>query len=266
MTWRVPRIWEGGECWILGGGPSLPRQFGVPEEVIQNVMSQDLPLSSYSPYMTPIHKKHVIGVNTAFLIGDWIDMVFWGDKNWYLKNRNALAGFKGLKVTCHPYFANGKFRSENVKHTPKDNSHNKGISPTPHKVSWNANSGAAAISVAANMGVKRIVLLGFDMKLGTDGRQHWHSKYSGPGEYTPREEKKLPFLRHLAGFPAIARDAHGLGIEIINACPDSSINVFPRMTAMDVLNGMSVPVVDISKLPPPDSPPVRIMRGGRRRR
>ncbi len=169
MSWRIPRIWEGGDCWILGGGPSLPRQFDVPEEVIQNVMSQDLPLSSYSPHMGSIHKKHVIAVNTAFLIGNWIDLVFWGDKAWYLKNRKALAAFKGLKVTSHPYFANGRFRNENVKHTPKDSSHNKGISPDPHRVAWNGNSGAAAISVAANMGVKRIILLGFDMKVGSTG-------------------------------------------------------------------------------------------------
>jgi len=265
MAWRIPRIWEGGECWILGGGPSLPRQFDVPEEIIQNVMSQDLPLSAYSPYMDSIHKKHAIGVNTAFLIGNWIDVVFWGDKGWYLKHRKLLAEFTGLKVTSHPYFANGRFRSENVKHTPKDNSHNKGITPDPHKVAWNGNSGAAAISVAANMGAKRIVLLGFDMKLGDDGRQHWHSDYSGPGKYTPRKKEKLPFIRHMSGFPAIARDAAVRGIVIINASPDSAIDIFPKMTVKDVLKGLPVPVVDITKLPPPASPQVKIIRGRRRK-
>ena len=37
-NWFVPRMWNDGECWILGGGSSLPRQFGVPESVIEKVM------------------------------------------------------------------------------------------------------------------------------------------------------------------------------------------------------------------------------------
>jgi len=56
MPWKVPRIWE----------------FEVPEEVIQRVLTKELPPSAYSPYMHPIHNKHVIGVNAAFLIGQYI--------------------------------------------------------------------------------------------------------------------------------------------------------------------------------------------------
>ena len=240
MTWRVPKLWGGGECWILGGGPSLPGQFGVPEEVIQKVFDKELPLNTYSPYMSAIHEKHVIGVNMAFKIGDWIDMVFWGDKKWYLNNRVELGEFKGLKVTCHPHFANGNFQKENVKSVVKDNAHPVGISSDPSKASWNSNSGAAAISVAANMGATKIVLVGFDMKLGADKKQHWHSEY---GIIQPREPKHLPFHRHLAGFPHIARDARHRGITIINACPDSEIVDFPKMSVADVLNGVDIPAV-----------------------
>ena len=252
MTWRVPKLWEGGECWILGGGPSLPVQFGVPEEVIQKVLAKELPLNAYSPYMEAIHSKHVIGVNMAYKIGDWIDMVFWGDKKWYLNNRVELGEFKGLKVTCHPYFANGSFKNENVKSVVKDNSHPAGISSDPSKASWNSNSGAAAISVAANMGATRIVLVGFDMKLGTDQRQHWHSEY---GITKPREPKHLPFHRHLVGFPHIAKDAKARGITIINACPDSAIQDFPKMSVANVLNGMDIPEVIITT-PPRNKPPL----------
>ena len=166
MSWNVPRIWNGGECWILGGGPSLPRQFDVPDEVIKKVLSKELPLSTYSPYMAAIHKKHVIGVNVMYKIGDWVDLVFWGDKRWFLTNRAGLAEFKGLKVTCHPYFNTPQFKAENVKLVPKDNNKPQGISDKQNSASWNSNSGSAAISVAANMGATKIVLLGFDMKLG----------------------------------------------------------------------------------------------------
>lgn len=235
MTWTAPPIWDGGECWVIGGGPSIPKQFGVPEEVIKAVLSKELPLGAYSPYMQAIHDKHVIGVNMAFQIGDWIDMIFFGDKKWYFQNRQALAVFPGLKVTCHPYFANDKFRKEYIKHVGRDRNHPRGISPDPRRASWNANSGAAAISVAANMGVKRIILLGFDMKLGEGFRQHWHSEYSisGRGDV---DAKKLPFRRHLLGFVEIAKDAKKRGIEIINASPDSKITELRKISVKEILN------------------------------
>ena len=263
MTWRVPQLWEGGECWILGGGPSLPRQFEVPDEVIQGVLEKKLPLSAYSPYMAPIHKKHVIGVNMAFKIGDWIDMVFWGDKRWYLTHRGEIADFRGLKVTCHPYFANYKHNGENIKYITKDNNRPKGISSDPRKASWNANSGAAAISVAANMGETRSILIGFDMKLNAQGNQHNHGEY-GSVNRGAKDPKKLPFYRHLAGFPVIARDAQKRGITIINACPDSAIKDFPKMTVSDILDGEKVIPV-----PVPIGPSMRHeqrARHGQRRR
>jgi len=236
MTWRVPRLWEGGECWILGGGPSLPRQFEVPEEVIEQVLSKELPLSAYSPYMASIHGKHVIGVNMAFLIGDWIDMLFFGDKKWYFTNRELVAKYRGLKVTCQPHFNKKKFVDEHIKFLAQDRNHPTGISANPHMVAWNVNSGAAAISVAVSTGVKRIILVGFDMRLDDNKRQHWHSEYGTFGK-DHKDGKKLPFHRHILGFPKIAKEAKALGVEIINASPDSAIEDFPKISVKELVNG-----------------------------
>ena len=74
--WQVPKMWEGGECWIIGGGPSMPLQFGVPEDVVRGVLAGQLPFSTYSPFLSPIHDKHVIGINAAFLLGPWLDVIF----------------------------------------------------------------------------------------------------------------------------------------------------------------------------------------------
>ena len=250
MSWAVPRLWEGGECWILGGGPSLPKQFDVPNEVIEAVWRKELPLNTYSPYLSPIHDKHVIGVNMAFMIGDWIDVLFWGDKKWYLNNRHLVAKFKGLKTTCHPYFNTEKYKNEGVRHLAKDNQKSKGISSSPGKVSWNGNSGAAAISIAANMGATKIILVGFDMTLSEKERQHWHSEY-GTAQVKNRSPKNLPFNRHLIGFLPIAKDARQRKITIINASPDSAIVELPKMSVKDVLSGAPIP-----KNPPlPDKPP-----------
>lgn len=234
MSWQVPRMWEEGDVWIIGGGPSLPQQFEIPDEVVQRVQSEELPPSTYSPYLAAIHDKHVIAVNSGYLLGDWIDMVFFGDKGWWLNNRKRLAKFPGLKVSCHPKVDSHEFVTEHIKYVAKDRDHTKGLSPNPGMISWNLNSGGAAMSVAANTGVKRIILLGFDMRLGTRDKQHWHGLY-GTAKRRVVNPRKLPFHRHLRGFPAIAEDAKNRNIEILNACPNSKIDCFRKVTVKEVL-------------------------------
>jgi len=75
--------------------------------------------------------------------------------------------------------------------------------------------------------------LGFDMRLDTANSQHFHSVYNTNGK--PKNVRSLPFQRHLQGFPAIARDAKSLGIQIINVNPESAINEFPKMSLKEAL-------------------------------
>jgi len=243
-------MWEGGECWIIGGGPSMPQQFGVPEDVIDSIVRGDNPPSMYSPYMAAIHGKHVIAINVAFLIGDWIDMVFFGDNKFFVSYQKQLAEFPGLKVTCNSKFSSGTYDGENIKYVAKDKSHSHGISDNQRMVSWNGNSGAAAISIAANAGCERIILLGFDMKVGSDQRQHWHDLYRVVGRkphktkrgriVNPNQVKHLPFARHLRGFPDIACDTEKRGITILNASPDSAIEQFKKVTVKEILHNGKV--------------------------
>src|SRR4030067_1990216 len=222
MNWQVPRMWEDGDVWILGGGPSLTCQFDIPEHVVQKVMRGESSPSEYSPYMEAIHQKHVIGINVAYLIGDWIDMMFFGDNKFFQIHKERLAAWPGLKVTCHTIGQKYPW----VKYLAQDKSHIRGISPNPKMVSWNANSGSAAISVAANAGASRIILVGFDMSLNNSGNQHWHTLYrnmptAAPPKGKQRDGGRKPqatFTRHLLGFPEIAADAKRRGIEIINVC------------------------------------------------
>lgn len=234
MPWKVPNMWKNGECWIIGGGPSLPRQFDVPETVIQDVLSGRSPVSVYSPYFSAIHAKHSIGINQAFRIGDWMDMVFFGDRKFYLTNRFDLGNFPGLKVTSSTNVTAHCAKEENIKVTPRDGNHPKGISMRPGFVAWNNNSGAAAISVAAQAGATRIVLVGFDMSLGANNALHWHKLYPKM-DIVSQVPKVLPFAKHLEGFAHIKEDADRLGIEIINASPDSKIEEFRKVSVKELL-------------------------------
>ncbi len=234
MIWKVPQLWLDGECWIIGGGPSMPRQFGVPEETIRAVTLKQQKADAYSQYLAPLHSRHTIGINNAYMIGDWIDALFFGDCAWYVMHRIPLANWPKLKVTCCTRFANKQEANcDGIKYLAKDKARSYGISQDPSTVAWNFNSGAAAISLAAHLGVRRIILLGFDMKLDDKHVSHWFGTHAdirrGGKVPTP------PFARHLKGFPNIAEDATKRGIEILNASPDSAITVFPKVQVKDIL-------------------------------
>jgi len=225
-AWQVPNFWQGETCWIIGGGHSVPRQFDVPENIIHSVMNNELPLSAYSPYLSQLHGQRIIGINNAYSMGEWIDIVFFGDCPWYTIHRSALATFPGLKVSCCPRFVNKK-KENFVKGLKKNPDRRFGITQNKTKVSWNGNSGSAAINLAVHLGVKKIILLGFDMCPGEDGNTHFHSFHG--------KTKKATLARHLRGFPQIAKDAKELGIEIINASPDSAIKEFLKVSVKDLL-------------------------------
>jgi hypothetical protein len=232
MNWVVPKIWEDEEVWILGGGASVAKQFEIPDKVIKSVMDGTSQPSVYSPFMESIHKKHVIGINIAFMIGDWMDIIFFGDNGFFNRYAEGLANYPGIRATCTSQIIDPP---NWVKLLTKDLEHPRGISTFPSMVSWNGNSGAAAISIAANAGAKRIVLLGFDMNLSESNHIHWHDVYQRGKITTEDQKKRLVFDRHLKGFEQIAKDARKRGIEILNASPTSEIKEFPKVTVKSLL-------------------------------
>jgi hypothetical protein len=198
-TWEVPELWPGATVFILGGGPSLA----------------DVDLA-------PLHSKRVIGVNQAYKLGPWVDVCYFGDCGWYGQNLPAIRGYAGLKITsCSRCPEAGWRHVHRVRRTKP-----YGIETKRDAVAWNNNSGASAINVAVHLGAKRIVLLGFDMQMKGD-RKNWHQDYRG--------EQKNPalFEKHLRGFPHIARDAAALGVEILNATPESAVTQFPFVDIKD---------------------------------
>jgi len=235
VGWRVPRMWEDGECWIIGGGPSMPRMFGVPEDIMAKVMLKELPLSAFSPYLSPIHEKHIIAVNAAFKLGRWIDVMFFGDGAYYWANKDALMEFPNLKVTCNAnlYKRPGVYY---VKYVPRDGNHALGLTRNTSMISWNKHSGGAAISLANRLGARRIFLLGFDMMLSPTQRQHWHTEYSAVKK--PRRNPQLPFPKHLESFTPIANNARAMGIEIYNVNRDewTAVKQFPIITLETALS------------------------------
>lgn len=225
MHWRIPKMWT-EDCWIIGGGPSMLHQFGVPSDVIGQVREGKSPYSVYGDYLSPIHSKNVIGTNLAFMLGDWVSVMYFCDAQFLRKYIDKVLTFRNLKVTCVNQLGGvSENLQTNIKRLKRD--YRSGLSTKPDTIQWNHNSGAAAINFASLAGAKRILLLGFDMVVHPEGT-HWHNLY---GKQTPPNS----FKRFMRNFPKIAEDAKKLKVEILNVSPTSALDVFPKVALKDVL-------------------------------
>lgn len=210
--WTPPRFWEGETVYIIGGGPSF------------KAMDPSL-----------LFGRCTIGINDAYRLGNWVKLVFFGDKGWLQLHNfdwitigdQKVPGFKkykGLKVCCNDF----GFTDPNI-HVLRRRSF--GLHLEPGYVGFNGNSGSAAINLAISVGASRVVLLGFDMKSADDGTPNWHPKLKDH-DVSPQKYRK--FIR---GMKIIANDAKRLcpNVEIVNATPGSALTVFPMVNLEDVL-------------------------------
>lgn len=88
------------------------------------------------------------------------------------------------------------------------------------------NSGAGAILLAAHLGAKRIILIGYDCKPGA--KKHWHEDHKRPlgnCESMPR------WFGHFEKVAQLMPD-----IRVVNCSRDTALRVFPRGVLIDELH------------------------------
>lgn len=88
----------------------------------------------------------------------------------------------------------------------------------------NGNSGMQAINLAFLFGARRILLLGFDMKLGPNGERHHHPDHPAP------LIQNQTFEEWLHKGKKFADDLKAAGCEVINCTPGSAWKDFPMST------------------------------------
>jgi hypothetical protein len=192
-------MWEGEDVYIIGGGTSL-KTFDF----------------------NRLLNKNTIGCNSAFALGgDICDVCVFGDWKWWRHfGKKLLETFPGMIITNSPRV--GRINHDRVFAMRRQT---RGLSTD--RLGWNRNTGALAINVALLLGAKRIYLLGYDMKLGTEGERegkaNWHDL---------RYEKEKPgvYKRFQQGFENVVRDWKAMfpDREIINLTEDSELVGFPK--------------------------------------
>lgn len=199
--WTIAREWQGETVFILASGPS--------------VLDLDLSL---------LTGRRVIAIKSSWLHWPAADILFFADGRWWRDGNLRPQAFAGQVVTTAQEIGDpGIFKLKKI--------HPHALSTDPGSVALARTSTTGGINIAALKGAAKIVLLGVDGKLGADGQRHSHGlKWPWPKGGQPQA-----FADQLAEYRAIAPSAAAMGIEIVNANPDSAVNVWPRLRFEDCL-------------------------------
>jgi hypothetical protein len=188
--------WAGETCFILGGGPSLT---GFSTEILRG-------------------RGRVLAINNSYRLCPWADLLYFSDRCWYGWHHEHLSSFKGRMVTVSEVEGDG---IKNLTLWPGD-----GLELRADRLRGN-NGGYHAINLAFHLGVKRIVLLGYDMRCD-NGKSHFHEGHPDNISLAYRDsllkEQVMPQFRTLV---APLREA---GVEVVNANQGSYLNCWPLVS------------------------------------
>lgn len=191
MEWTVPKMWPGATCYILGGGPSLPKAD-----------------------MNIVRKKRTIATNNAYQLAPWSEFLFFMDHVWFGEHQVRLASYHGIKVSIGERFKTQK----GIKFLQRGSKTMLSIIPTI--VNNGNNSGYCAVNLAFHLGVTRIILVGFDMRV-VDSKHNFHDEH---------QRKMLDNIyqkEYIPNFDSIKEPLQKRGVTIFNTCLDSDLKCFP---------------------------------------
>jgi hypothetical protein len=187
---------------VLGAGPSLTQE--------------QIDAALKSGHFT-------IVVNSIYEMAPRADILYCGDFLWWKVHiAKVRAIFKGALWTQD---SSAAARWPDIKRMRGTNREGLGR----RDIHNNGNSGIQAINLAFLWGYKRIILLGFDMKLGPKGEKHCH-----PDHPAPLVQGQL-FGEWLHKLEPFARDLKAEGIEVIDCTVDGAIKCFPKADWREVL-------------------------------
>lgn len=204
--WRVPRLWDGETAVLIAGGPSLT------QAQCDHVRGT----------------ARVLAINDAYRLAPWCDALYFCDGKWWdwHKDRPEFAALTCIRATLDQRAAETDRSLKWLRNTGRD-----GLEVEPTGLRTGRNSGYQAINLAVHLGARRIVLLGYDMKLGADGRDHWFGTHPQGRVMTPHHFANI----FLPAFATLAAPLAERGIEMVNATPGSALDVWPVKTLADCL-------------------------------
>lgn len=212
---RIEPILKDQTCVILAGGPSLFHSG------YQEAFKLGLP---------------VIAINDSWRLIENFDrfkvFLYFCDATWWFRsmsqNMRALDGvtsfhdviYKGNWITGSPdpHFSDHP-QVKTVMLTKQ-----RGLEEDSSSLCHGSNSGYQCINLAYHLGAKKIILVGYDMKIDASGMSHWHTNGTKTA-HAMQHDLTTTMLPH---FESIAEPLREKGIRVYNANPTSALTTFPR--------------------------------------
>jgi len=175
----------------------------------------------------------VVAINTSYLLAPWADVLYGCDGRWWrLCNGAKDFNENGLKISqdedvCQVY---------GLKRIYVNRGCNDLLLDCPGYVGSGANGGFQAINLVVQFGAKRILLIGYDMRI--DQGDHWHNRHPPPLA-NPYEPVVSQWRRAIDGAAPKLRE---LEVEIVNCSAVSALKNYPKMTLPEALEKSDVAV------------------------
>lgn len=199
----VPKLWPGETIVCIGSGPSL-----TPDDV-DRVRG----------------RARVIAINDSYRLAPWADVLYACDeKFWkwqYRWNADAIAAFAGRRYALTRDAA--KWPGVQVL----ANTGETGLELKPSGLRTGRNSGYQAMNLAVHLGASRILLLGYDMARGVNGRTHWF------GDHPDR--CRSPYGDFRRAYASLVAPLAAVGISVSNCSRRTKLACFPVMPLDDAL-------------------------------
>jgi hypothetical protein len=191
---EVPR-WAGASVVILASGPSL-------------TVEQCCGVHAWRD-CTP--GGRVVAINNTFQRAPWADLLYACDATWWRVHMDEVRRVFHGELWTQDEVARREFGVRRV-----ESQRLPGLGRRPGVIHQGGNSGYQAINLVWQMGVKRIILLGFDMR-----GSHWHGKHVGLAN-TP----DWLFKQWIKNFAVLAADLEREDVEVVNCTPGSALDCF----------------------------------------
>lgn len=168
----------------------------------------------------------MLAVNDAYRLLPWAEVLYACDAAWWDVQYahgpyiQSIQSFAGERWSSHD-----KARNQKLAHAQRyrlrlvAGREAEGFSFDPSVIHYGGNSGYQALNLALLMGAKRVILVGFDMRM-VNGQRHFFGKH-------PAKLRNVGNYQHFIAKFAKAARRLPKGVEIINATPGSALNCFP---------------------------------------
>jgi len=199
-----------------------------------------------------VKKQQDAGKCRVFTINNVYQRVPWTDAHlscdgpwwrWYGPRSQKLKDLKCPKYTWY-YDIAQELKEFGVKYIRAIEK--PGLSLDPRTIHINHGSGPMWINLALHFGIKRLVLIGHDMKFAPDYKphekmpgstpRHYFNEYPGPLQHWPSVKVGLSKPGVLDGlieaYKKMIPQLEEVGMDVVNCTPDSALTIF-RMSTLE---------------------------------